>query len=81
LQKSTKENRKEKRKGKKKKGPRGSLSTQTRNWPTAQPAPPPETVSSPFFSFADEWDPHVSTDIVINLRPKISPDDAVIFSY
>jgi hypothetical protein len=63
------------------KGPRGGLSTQTRKWPTAQPAPPPETVSPLFSSFTDEWDPHVSTDVVFNLRPKISPEDSVISSY
>jgi hypothetical protein len=76
---------KQKRKGAKDqkiiKGPRGSLLTQTRNRPTAQPALVPKTVSPLLSSFADEWDPHVSTDVVINLHPKISPEDSVISSY
>jgi hypothetical protein len=63
------------------KGSRGSISTQTRKRPTAQPAPPPEMVSPLFSSFADEWDPHISTDVVFNLRPKISLEDSVISSY
>jgi hypothetical protein len=46
----------------------------------AQPAPPPKSVSSPFSFFADKWDPHVSTDVIVNLRQKISPEDAMIFS-
>jgi hypothetical protein len=40
----------------------------------------PEPVPLSFLFFADKWDPHVSANVVVNLHPKNSPEDAVIFS-
>jgi hypothetical protein len=72
-------NRKKEQKIKKNiKGPRGSLLTQARNRPMAQPTPPPETVSPLFSSFTDAWDPHVSTNVVFNLDLIFTPRDSAI---
>jgi hypothetical protein len=76
----TKIKRKKEKKIENGKGPRGRFWPRPGNWPMAQPIPLPELVTSLFSFFTDEWDPHVSTDVVFNLRPKISPEDSVISS-
>jgi hypothetical protein len=71
----------EKKEKEKKKRPRGQISARNQRTAHGPLTFLPESVPSPFSFFTDKWDPHVSTDVVVNLRPKISPEDAVIFSY
>jgi hypothetical protein len=73
--------RKREKEGKEEKASGVDFGPQPKNGPWPSLHPLPNWYFPPFFFFADKWDPHISTDVVINLRPIISPEDSVIFSY